>query len=101
MPTPCLLVPVALEALVVNEADQNATLWSVAPKQYGGFARMDPLDPPPFTETNGRPLTGVTLHWALPDALTRGRRTPAGDLIFPTVPNRWLLVRVAKGDGVL
>ena len=101
MPSPYLLVPVALEALVVNRADQKATGWCVAPKQYTGLSRFESIEPPPFVEANDRPLTGVTLHWALPDGLTRGRRAPSVPpkvpaMIFPSVPNRWLVVRTAK-----
>jgi hypothetical protein len=36
---------------------------------------------------------GIHLHWALPDGLTHGSKTSAGDLEFPHVPNRWLVVR--------
>lgn len=96
MPSPFLLVPVAVEALVVNEADQHATAWSIAPKQYAKPSLFESIEPPPFTESNGQPLPGVTLHWALPDGLTRGRRDSDGSMVFPTVPNRWLVVRLAK-----
>src|SRR5262249_35108112 len=99
MPSPHLLVPVALEALVVNTAASHAPAWSVAPKQYGGISRFEALEPPPFFLGNDRPLPGVTLHWALPDGLTRGRRAPGladSSLIFPSVPNRWLILRLAK-----
>jgi hypothetical protein len=40
---------------------------------------------------------GVHLHWALPDALTRGSSrnttTPGHQMIFPAVPNCWLVTR--------
>jgi hypothetical protein len=37
---------------------------------------------------------GVTLHWQLPDGLIRGAHDPAtGAIVFPSVPNRWLVVR--------
>lgn len=44
--------------------------------------------------------TGVHLHWAMPDALTRA---PGGNgpVSFPPLPNRWLISRVVpKGLGV-
>lgn len=94
-----LLVPIAVEALVVNEADKHGTLWSIGSKQYGGLSRMDPIEPHPFAQSIDQPRTGITLHWALPDALTRGRRSPDGQLIFPTVPNRWLVIRMASGPN--
>ena len=37
---------------------------------------------------------GIHLHWALPDALTKGVADAAGGLAFPPVPTRWLVVRI-------
>lgn len=45
---------------------------------------------------------GVHLHWALPDALTRGRSVDdanGGTLAFPAAPNRWLVHRVVVSGG--
>jgi hypothetical protein len=45
---------------------------------------------------------GVHLHWALPDALTRGDAQADGTK-FPAVPNRWLVIRSradAQGQGI-
>lgn len=36
---------------------------------------------------------GIHLHWALPDALTRGK-AEGNRVVFPVVPNRWLVVRI-------
>ena len=96
MSAPYLLVPVALEALVVNQADLFATSFSVAGKQYSGMPDLERIEPPPFISGNDRPRKGVTLHWALPDGLTRGRlaHAPGDQLIFPAVPNRWLILRL-------
>lgn len=92
-----LLVPIALEALVVNENDRHNTTWSVIHKQYANMATFEPIEPPPFAHGNDRPRLGVTLHWALPDALTRGKPDPVTKkLIFPLIPNRWLVLRAAR-----
>lgn len=48
----------------------------------------------PFQNENLRLGHGIHLHWALPDALTRGD----SGLNFPPVPNRWLVTR-RKKDG--
>src|SRR5262249_26204552 len=42
---------------------------------------------------------GMHLHWALPDALTRGRQAEGGGprAEFPAVPNRWLVRRTGGG----
>ena len=36
---------------------------------------------------------GVHLQWALPDALARGSISEDGDVRFPTVPERWMVLR--------
>lgn len=49
-------------------------------------------------EDRGLQLTaGVHLHWALPDALTRGA-IAENSTTFPAVPNRWLVTRSRKDE---
>nr|MCU0537866.1 hypothetical protein [Hydrococcus sp. Prado102] len=43
--------------------------------------------------------SGCHLHWALPDALTRGESDSQGNITFPIVPDRWLIIRT-KNDVV-
>ncbi|MCX6631157.1 MAG: hypothetical protein NTW28_26395, partial [Candidatus Solibacter sp.] len=88
-----LLVPVTLQALVVNRNDRTNTLWSVSRREFDGPQFKAPVEPFPFVRGNDRPRIGVTLHWSLPDAITRGRRDGDGKLLFPLIPNRWLVVR--------
>jgi hypothetical protein len=52
----------------------------------------------PFADSNLYLRAGVHLHWALPDALTRGVHTREGTLDFPAVPNRWLVTRTGGGE---
>ena len=104
-PGPRLLVPISVEALVVSQTDQNIDpnnpAWSIAPMQYQFGLSYGSIEPGPFTGTGVAPPTGVTLHWALPDALTHGRQqsgSPPGDgggIQFPLTPNRWLIVRTS------
>ncbi|KOP26853.1 hypothetical protein AMR41_07990 [Hapalosiphon sp. MRB220] len=54
----------------------------------------------PFQDQGFQLKAGIHLHWALPDALTRGirqedqhNRSQPGKLAFPAVPNRWLVTR--------
>ncbi|MER5704045.1 hypothetical protein ABT023_19185 [Micromonospora sp. NPDC002296] len=57
----------------------------------------------PFHDQNLILKAGVHLHWALPDALTRGEHTADGTA-FPAVPTRWLVTRsrlAASGDSVV
>jgi hypothetical protein len=58
----------------------------------------------PFEDRGLQLKAGVHLHWALPDALTRGYqpRNASGNesersIIFPRVPNRWLVTRTDAG----
>jgi hypothetical protein len=52
---------------------------------------------PPF-QSNGMELAaGMHLHWALPDLLTAGRlgkNEEGEELVYPNVPDRWLITRI-------
>jgi len=48
----------------------------------------------PFQNRNLYLKAGIYLHWALPDALTKGSHSETG-MTFPRVPNRWLVTRTA------
>jgi hypothetical protein len=55
----------------------------------------------PFQDRSLQLKAGIHLHWALPDALTRGvqqKKNPVDQddeksIVFPQVPNRWLVTR--------
>lgn len=99
---PRLLVPVDVQALVVG------------PRGVGvrGDVRSRVLDedpgerlPDPFTDADDLPA-GVHLHWAVPDGLTAATPPdpddPAvadGDLGMRPLPNRWVVVRIARTTG--
>lgn len=50
----------------------------------------------PFQNQNLPLKPGIHLHWALPDALTKGIQN-GEKTTFPTVPNRWLVTRRLLG----
>src|SRR5262245_25085362 len=52
----------------------------------------------PFADRGLQLKAGVRLHWALPNALTRGAITEKSTT-FPAVPNRWLVTRSRKAEG--
>src|ERR1700674_2129138 len=91
-PTP-LLVPMALQALLVNNdvAKQPFHRWTANYANLNEFA--DPI-PPGFSESEHNPPgNGVHLHWKLPSALTRARgRSTKATFLF--TPNRWMVVRL-------
>lgn len=102
-----LMIPVDVAALCVGEVDaQQATSgFAGATTDYsplddhGAFLGSNinrSIDGPPL-----RPLPqGVHLHWAVPDALTRGVQGQ-DSLSFPTLPNRWLLTRLLAGNKTM
>lgn len=100
---PRVLVPVELDGLVLR-ADQAgfADCRMSEPDPAGG---LQDLLPAPFTDLAAPRPRGVYLHWAVPDALTRGQPTqpPAADgtapvADLPPIPDRWLVVRLALGS---
>ncbi|MCB9232934.1 MAG: hypothetical protein H6581_14820 [Bacteroidia bacterium] len=101
-----LLVPVTLDALhlsgdqLVNGA---AADFSRLPFVNGkrdvnsNYANIsEELVDKPFQSQRLYLKAGVHLHWALPQALTRGIHKN-GELYFPAAPNRWLITRSFKG----
>jgi hypothetical protein len=92
-----LLIPMNIEALVVG--NDSRTQWMNLNPDFQGVYRRDQLlgrqlEQKPFSPNTGLHQSGIHLHWALPDGLTRGvtagnDRRPK----FPAVPNRWLVAR--------
>ncbi|HCA94494.1 MAG TPA: hypothetical protein DEP38_07455, partial [Cyanobacteria bacterium UBA9226] len=54
----------------------------------------------PFQNQNLYLKAGIHLHWALPDALTKGVQVREENnptkTVFPSVPNRWLITRTSS-----
>src|SRR4051794_22439756 len=88
-----LLVPVHLNAWVVDSQNQEGLAWYYA--DYEKLRQFQSPIPDAFDISDAsKPAAGVHLHWALPDALTHGRAQSGSERIeFPYVPNRWLIVR--------
>src|SRR5687768_15166541 len=91
--SPGLVIPIDVEALCIG----------IDP---GPIFEQNPFDFTKLTDTNlpylssaldpGPPKNlsqGVHLHWALPDALTKGAEG-GGSVSFPAVPDRWLVTRI-------
>lgn len=93
---PALFVPVTVDAVTITyPALNNPSSWT--PPRYAGLPFFEPTDAVPFTpgryQPSGRDFTGIILHWALPDGLTQGSQSGAGEVTYPAIPNRWLLTR--------
>ncbi len=99
---PRVMVPIVLDALVVREtgAQWADTLMKRTPPATGGTAvPAKDLLPKPFALREQERPRGVYLHWALPEALTRGSQTAASSgadagAAFPALPDRWLVTRI-------
>ncbi|MFO7567475.1 MAG: hypothetical protein R6X02_32830 [Enhygromyxa sp.] len=97
-----LLVPMQLDALVINQPiQQSGETWNRWQMNYGQLNQyLDPQPAPFENQVWAPPAKGVHLHWTLPDGLSRGTQAEDGaPLTYPYVPNRWLIVRIeASGD---
>lgn len=128
-----ILVPIQLDALSVRSDKQSCA--DVTWKKKPLLDKLDPartqidiqnskawtIEPPePFANKANFLEKGIHLHWAMPDAFTRGfqpvaQQTAAqeadeyeqgvvgpdeteGETIFAVLPNRWLVVRLTDGD---
>lgn len=95
-----LIVPVAVDAMVVNgESNFVRALMDYTKIAEGG----DP-SPAPFQQDQedfaGEPANhGVYVMWTLPMALRHGAHDESGRLDFPWAPNRWAVVRVYRAAG--
>jgi hypothetical protein len=84
-------------ALVVVNESQNYQRWRMNYNQARFFKPSEPT--PPYTSTSNLSADpnarGVYLLWTLPWALRHGwqKSLDSGQIDFPLVPNRWLVVR--------
>lgn len=110
---PRLLVPINVQALASVQSFMGSVAnWSIVPMNYSQLESFESPEPANLfngqnlTIAGGQPWTGVILHWALPDALTHGTQASAGsppgsppstngEITFPPVPNRWLVLRTS------
>lgn len=88
------IVPMLLDALVVDAdvvARDTFRLWQFGYDALSSYASPEPLA---FDRTGVPAEPGAYLHWTLPVALRQGTQDPAtGEVTYPLVPNRWLVVR--------
>src|SRR5262249_3218850 len=94
-----LIVPIVVEAFVVNDHVRRGggnTFYRAEMQynslQYPANGQLGGGDD--FSHGSSQYYNGVYLKWRLPDAFTQGvQDSVAGATAFPTVPNRWLVVR--------
>jgi hypothetical protein len=112
-----LMVPVHLDALYLNSdrllveamADFSRLPYQDKRDVNPNIANIsEEIVSQPFQNQNLYLKAGIHLHWALPDALTKGVQTPKDPenpqsgvkTDFPAVPNRWLVIRSYKKNGI-
>jgi len=103
---PRLLVPVDVQALYVPvDGDEPMVRLPmlVAGERGAQATGAEEGMPEPFAEGKPRPA-GVHLHWAMPDALLRGRLDDAtggtgNRLALPPLPDRWVVLRILLPKG--
>src|SRR5439155_8693748 len=84
-----ILVPIDVQAMVVPDASAESTVPLAGMRD----------DPAPFADGAAR-AAGVQLHWAMPDALLRGKRTEdTSALALPPLPDRWVGIRTLLPEG--
>jgi cell fate (sporulation/competence/biofilm development) regulator YlbF (YheA/YmcA/DUF963 family) len=105
-----IAVPMQVKALVINESTDIVKLGAdFAKLPYQDNQNIDrrtdianlasSISYQPYNNQSSLP-PGVHLHWTIPKALTQGQ-VVNGDLIMPTVSNRWIVVRRnSKGDAL-
>jgi len=103
-PGPRLLVPMAMDVLLVGSLDRRSdTKWAATRNSYEQLYFGENGTPDPFTP-KAVPAVGAHLLWTLPFRLRQGAQLPAeapgaGGVRFPAVPNRWVVLRVEYRDG--
>jgi hypothetical protein len=98
--TQALVVPVALDALAVNQHVAGRDGFRTWQFGYGMASTFKSPEPEGFAGSAGTTPPGVYLHWVLPAALRHGTQDErTGEVAYPLVPNRWLVRRSGPKDA--
>ncbi|MCW3122815.1 MAG: hypothetical protein JWQ38_2307, partial [Flavipsychrobacter sp.] len=96
-----ILVPIKIETLVVDEITARQAIWKDLSLDYLAISKRlgVQLEPGELRQLQSSLYKkGAHLHWALPAALTNGIYIDS-KMVFPAVPNRWLIIRTHKTDN--
>src|SRR5215472_5454512 len=97
--TPRVEIPIHLDVLMVRDAQEKwADCRMRDPDPNASLQQRRDLLPDPFSELDKPRARGAYLHWALPDALTRGTSDGATGKFY-AIPDRWLVLRLSPGVG--
>jgi hypothetical protein len=105
-----LLVPIHIDALAVGTPKTPASFqWTnlvpdfskLESRTYAFGAELVSNNGDPFKEASGlKNERGIHLHFRLPAALRHGAQSGSGEVVFPAIPNRWLVQRFAGGEAL-
>ncbi|HLV79204.1 MAG TPA: hypothetical protein VKT32_02950, partial [Chthonomonadaceae bacterium] len=93
-----LLVPITVEAAPISTLDSQSESWSQEGMSFSNLAKYQDPAPNPFNSQGVIP-PGITVQWALPDALTHGIASGDSPVTFPPIPNRWVVLRMFGASG--
>lgn len=93
-----VLVPMELQAVVVNDPVLNGVPFFNGTYNYENVPRFQTPAPAPFDDLGTQPVKGVHLLWEMPCAFRQGVQEN-DTLEFPNVPNRWLVLRYWPGQN--
>lgn len=93
-----VLYPVHIEAIMVGDnsfetANINEDYFSLSYHPAGQDLVQDT-----FTGSWGEYEPGIYLHFILPEEWTHGQQTKEGDVLYPPLPDRWIVTRFAVRD---
>ncbi len=104
-----LMVPIKIDALFLEERQSvlpQMLDFTQLPYYENGTAKnagtpylSESIATKPFQNANLSLEKGIHLHWAIPDALSRGVVQADNTVDLPIVPNRWLITRCIKTNG--
>lgn len=108
IPAEYLVVPVNIEAMCLGKESNSDNSFTTDPYQFNLLSHSDiiPLSKQIKSIITTSMEKGIYLHWALPDGLThavenRSDKEGGNDrMVFPVVPNRWLVTRLTNGKDL-
>ncbi|WP_194906413.1 hypothetical protein [Catenulispora rubra] len=99
MSEPVLVVPVEVEALVVNNAVLRRDAFRWWQYNYLALKQFRSPEPEAGDRSVGGQTAGVYVSWTLPQGLRHGVQDPTtSEVSYPLVPNRWLVLRLSGGQ---
>lgn len=100
-----IVVPISIDAWVVNDAVKRDPS-KLQERQDLDFTQLKYFESPYTDVIEREEKDGIWLHWGLPKILRQGQHTKSNDnnnesIVFPSLPNRWLVTRHTESSATL